>query len=78
MVQADTLNSVSEYLKIHHYHTADDIEDKITKDMIKDILEIVTSFNNNNNPLFADEKDKKQISNLEGHLVVNLCITKNF
>ena len=65
LLELQALNSVSEYLKLHHYHTADDIEDNITKDMIKDILEIVTSFNNNNNPLFADDKDKKQIPLIE-------------
>ena len=50
LLELQALNSVSEYLKSHHYYTSDIIEDKLTKDMIKDILEITSDFEN---PLFS-------------------------
>ena len=65
LLELQALNSVSEYLKSHHYYTADRNEDKLTKDMIKDILEITSDFEN---PLFSlDGKDtNNQLSFDEG------------
>ena len=58
MLNADNVNSRGIAMPVwwHHYYTDNDVEDKITKDMIKDILEIVTIFDY---PLFADERGKK-------------------
>ena len=58
LLELQALNSVSEYLKSHHYYTADKNEDKLTKDMIKDILEITSDFEN---PLFRNGKDSNPL-----------------
>ena len=58
LLELQALNSVSEYLKSHHYYTADKNEDKLTKNMIKHILEITSDFDN---PLFSpDGKDNNK------------------
>ena len=56
LLELQALESISDFLKIHHYYTDDEVEDEITKDLMKEMLEIKTIFNN---PLFADKKDKK-------------------
>ena len=58
LMELQALKSVSNYLKSHHYYTDDENQDKNTQNIIKELFEIISNFEN---PLFNDEKDKKQL-----------------